>query len=308
MRTSLRNRLENLVAAPVQWDCPLSGYTSFGVGGPAEALVIVEDREELRRLLSFFKENKIAWRVVGKGTNLLVGDAGFPGVVLILGRGFYTLIFSEEEAVGRVHVKVGAAYGLTKLVRRCVEAGCSGLEFAAGIPGTAGGAVIMNAGAWGGAMADVVRVVETIAAGGEKRFAAEELEFGYRCWGNRPNSSADPWVVTGVLLELHRADPREMRKICAGYLRERKKKQPHNLPCAGSFFKNPPHDSAGRLIEAAGFKGRRAGGAMVSPKHANFIVNTGRATAADILELMRLIQDRVKRDADVYLEPEVDIL
>ncbi len=307
MGTSFKTELENLVSAPVKWDCPLAGYTSLGIGGPARALVIVEDENELLRLLRFFRENEVPWRVIGRGTNLLVGDGGFSGVVLVLGHGFQSLAVSKRDVAGCVNVTVGCAYGLTRLANRCVEMGLSGLEFASGIPGTVGGAIIMNAGAWGREIADVITVVTIITPSGRKNLNKKELEFGYRCWENKKDIS-EPLVVSEITLNLSAGDSEAIKRKCEELRNKRREKQPQKVPNAGSFFKNPSHDSAGRLIEGCGLKGKQIGGAMVSPVHANFIVNQGQATAADVLELMTTIQEKVKKSYNIHLEPEVHII
>ncbi len=307
MQTSLKKELSSLVRTPVKWDCPLAAYTSFNIGGPAEALLVVEEEGELQSLLQLFAKNEVRWRVIGKGTNLLVHDDGFAGVVLVLGKSFKGLKQWEDKASGRMYVQVGCAMGLTRLSRWCVERGFGGLEFASGIPGTVGGGVIMNAGAWGRAMADVIHTVSVITAHGRKTVTGAELDFGYRCWRNH-KSNEEPQVVIEIVVELIRGDRLEMQKNCLSYLEKRMQNQPQKVPNAGSIFKNPSQDSAGRLIEVSDLKGLQVGGAMVSPLHGNFIVNNGHATAADVLELIKLVKKRVKKDSNVDLEPEVHFL
>lgn len=306
MEEGLRQELNRIVAQPVQWDCPLAGYTSLAVGGPAEALVTVDDAQELAAVLGFLERTAIPWRIIGRGTNLLVRDEGFPGVVLLLGRGFREMAFVAAGG-GRWLATVGAGCSLARLVAACSERGLAGMEFAVGIPGTVGGALVMNAGAWGSEMAAVIRSVTVVGPSGRQLLGREKLHFGYRCWDDFA-ALAGRAAVVGCELELSAGDPREIRSRCASYQQLRKERQPLGQRSAGSFFKNPQHDSAGRLIEASGLKGMAVGGAMVSEKHANFLVNTGGATAADVLALMRLVQERVRRDSGIELEPEVHFL
>lgn len=306
MEQRMRQELSRIVAHPVQWDCPLAGYTSFGIGGPAEALVTVDRHEELAALLGFLESSRIPWRIIGKGTNLLVRDEGFAGAVLLLGRDFKQVDFVSAGG-GCWRARVGAGCSLARLVSLCSVKGLAGLEFAVGIPGTVGGAAVMNAGAWGRDMAAVIRAVTMIDQAGEEVLGRDALHFGYRCWQDF-GRFAGRAVVAGCELELSEGDPEEIRRRCAAFQQKRQGSQPRGQGNAGSFFRNPAHDSAGRLIEASGLKGMTVGGAMVSEKHANFLVNAGGATAADVLALMRLVQDKVRQDSGVELEPEVHVL
>lgn len=308
MEERVRQALTQLTEEAVQWDCPLHKYTSFAIGGPAAALVTVQSVVELQRLLLFLHESGLAWRVIGRGTNLLVRDSGFDGVILVLGSRLAGVSRGEEAGNGKVPVRVGAACGLGRLLNWCEEQGLSGLEFAAGIPGTVGGAVVMNAGAWGRDVSGCLGSVTVIEPAGEiKCFRRDELDFGYRVWHDH-DRVADKSVVVEVELLLLPADSEAVRQQCQCYRQQRQMKQPKNACNAGSFFKNPPHDAAGRLIEASGLKGLRVGGAMVSPVHANFLVNAGGATAADVLELMERVREKVQRDSGIMLEPEVHFL
>jgi len=333
----LKRRLAALANSPVLWDCPLREYTSFAIGGPAAALITVEGLAELQRLLAFVREQKVAWRMIGRGTNLLVSDAGFEGVIFILGKGFARIsqlrtepnsvpqgrkvVIDEagSEARDGIIVRAGAGCSLARVVNWCGDQGFTGLEFAAGIPGTIGGAVIMNAGAWGSEMAGVLASVTVVTPGGEIRtLPRTELDFGYRIWHdyfNRlravektPGHTTAGWIVVGVELSLAAGEAARVRNLCQSYRERRRMKQPKNVPSAGSFFKNPEGDAAGRLIEASGLKGMKVGGAMVSPVHANFLVNCGGATAADVVALMQKVQAAVRRDSGVLLEPEVHFL
>ena len=310
MDAVLKQALASLASNPVLWDCPLCDYTSFAIGGPATALIVVEDVAELQRLLVFLGEHKIRWRIIGKGTNLLVSDAGFDGIVLLLGKGFGACnrLTPGNKVNDDVVIQAGAACSLARLGGWCVDQGISGLEFAAGIPGTIGGAVIMNAGAWGRELADVIVSLTLVTSSGQIRtLLRSELEFGYRVWHDHEHAEEE-WVLTEVVLQGVVADQEQIRARCQNYHQKRQIKQPRGVPNAGSFFKNPQGDAAGRLIEASGLKGFRVGGAMVSPVHANFLVNSGGATAANVLELMEKVRAKVQADSGIVLEPEVHFL
>ena len=307
MDTALKDALSRLVANPIQWDCPLSGHTSFAIGGPAEALITVEDGRELRTLLSFFSVNGLQWRVIGKGTNLLVPDSGFDGVIVLLGKGFKGIRIRDEQNGTSVSLLAGSGCQLTKISGWCIKKGLSGLEFACGIPGTVGGAVVMNAGAWGDELANVLTAVTVMSAAGPEKIERERMHFSYRCWQDHAGGMRGR-IVTEVEMRLIRADPDDLRRRCAELIRKRRERQPKGQPNAGSFFKNPQGDSAGRLIEKSGCKGMQVGGAMVSPMHANFFVNMGGATAADVKELMDRVRKKVRKDSGVLLDPEVHFL
>jgi len=292
----------------IRWDHPLAAYTTLGVGGAVEALLTPAGEKELTVLLPWLAARHIPWRVIGRGSNILVPDRGLTGVAIILGRDFEqvaALPLPNGDAGGPAPaVRAGAACSLARLVGFCTEAGLSGLEFLTGIPGTVGGAVVMNAGAHGREIRGPLLEITVIDDRGEmRRHPARDLPFGYRAWGGHPS-----WVVTGATFALVREDRPVIESRCRALHQQRQATQPLQAASAGSFFKNPPGEAAGRLIEVAGLKGLRRGGAMVSEKHANFIVNTGRATAADILALMREVQERVLAATGIRLEPEVRIL
>ena len=307
MDGAMRKSLSRLVKNPVRWDCPLSSYTSFAIGGPALAVVVPEDSRELQDLLAYIGANGLRWRVIGKGTNLLVPDAGFAGIILVLGRGFKGIRRCDGPDDQSVTLAVGAGCGLTRLSGWCIEQGLSGLEFACGIPGTMGGAVVMNAGAWGNELADVLTSVTVVSEEGPEIIERRQMRFSYRCWHDHADRGGAR-IVAEAEVKLVPADPETVRARCLELLRKRRGRQPKGQPNAGSFFKNPGNDSAGRLIEKSGCKGMRVGGAMVSPVHANFLVNAGGATAADMMELMDRVQKRVQRECGVFLEPEVQFL
>ncbi len=305
----LKAELQELVKTPVQWDCPLAPYTSLGIGGPAAALIIVERVKELADLLICCKRNGLKHRFIGKGTNLLVADTGFDGVVLLFGKGLSEIRMVKEAENGHVMVHAGAGCSLAKLLNWCTARGYSGLEFASGIPGSLGGAVIMNAGAWNGEIADVLNSVNTYSiAGGNEKIYGTDLEFCYRKWRNQKNSVGEKRLVTSVEIYLQKGVKETIQQKCCEFLIQRKAKQPKGLKNAGSFFKNPPGDAAGRLIEAAGLKGTRCGDAMVSDVHANFFVNMGSARADDIKQLMQIVVQKVKEESGIELQTEVHFL
>ncbi|MCP4343642.1 MAG: UDP-N-acetylmuramate dehydrogenase [Desulfobulbaceae bacterium] len=307
MNRAQHEKITALVSQPVSWQCRLDSYTSLSIGGPAEAVVKVDKRSELQSLLAFLAEDNIAWRVVGRGTNLLVRDEGFAGVIVILGTEFKTALRQPAKEGDKVIVRVGAGHALAQFSSRCTEWGLTGIEFGCGIPGTMGGAVIMNAGAWGGEMSSIVESVRLTTAQGEERLVRNGLNFSYRSWnGFAPYLGKA--VISEVELELETGDPVAIRQYCGELQNRRKKTQGCKYPNAGSFFKNPANDSAGRLIDSSGLKGTIIGGAMISEHHGNFLVNRGGATAADVLNLMKIVQARVKVDSGVSLEPEIHLI
>lgn len=307
MNTSQKKTLTALVSHPVKWNCLLNQYTSFAIGGPANAVVTVDRRDELPHLLDFLVREKIHWRIIGRGTNLLINDTGFPGVMLLLGKEYRTVSANIEGSPDSTRVKAGGGCSLVRLSRNCVEKGLTGLEFASGIPGTVGGSVVMNAGAWGNELSTAIESVTLVSPGGEQTIARKNLDFGYRCWKNYEEFGGKA-IIAEVAFRLHRGDHGKIRARCRVLKEKRQKSQPSGYANAGSFFKNPINDSAGRLIEASGLKGAKIGGAMVSEKHANFFVNHGDATAADVLALMRSVQEKVKKDCGIDLEPEVHFI
>ena len=288
----------------VRWHAPMAGYTTFKVGGPAEAVVLPRDRHELALLVQALAGIKVPWLVLGRGSNVVIADEGLPGVVILFGRDFAKIELLEEDAESAV-VRVEAGCALARLVGWAVKRGLAGLEFAAGIPGSVGGAIVMNAGAWKKEMKDLlVGVTVMDEQGGIMTRRMEEMHFAYRSWGE-PRGT----IALEGFFRLQQGDPLALKTICNEHRQRRKVLQPQHMASGGSFFKNPPGlKTAGQLIDAAGLKGRKVGGAMVSPVHANFIVNTGSATARDIMELMRMVQRNVLEKFGIALEPEVKIL
>jgi UDP-N-acetylmuramate dehydrogenase len=288
----------------IVWHGSMAKYTTFKVGGPAEAIVFPKGRDELSRLIRGLQSMGVAWVVLGRGSNVVIADEGLKGVAIVLGRDFGAIELIED-AGDSVLLRVEAGCSLARLVSWAVERGMAGLEFAAGIPGSVGGAIVMNAGAWQREMKDVlVRVSIMDDRGGISTRPVEAMRFAYRTWGETQGS-----IALEGFFRLNKDNPALLKEICREHQERRRILQPQNMASGGSFFKNPPGGrTAGQLIDQAGLKGCTVGGAMVSTVHANFIVNTGRATARDIIELMRLVQKTVYERYGIALEPEVKIL
>jgi len=281
----------------VEKNYPLSQLTTWKIGGPAEAAYWPQTREDLSIVWQRAQKAKIPVWLIGQGSNLLLPDEGLPGVTIVT-----TALRSIEW--GDYTVQVDAGYSLARLAQEAGQRGFSGLEFARGIPGSVGGAVMMNAGAHGGTMAPhIMNVTALWADGTVKKVEKAELQFAYRFCSLRGQA----WVVAAELM-FSPGNRQTILHEMKEHLRSRALNQPLEMPSAGSVFKNPPGDSAGRLIEAAGWKGRSMGGAEVSSKHANFIVNTGNATAKDVLALIEEIQRDVQLKFGLTLVTEVAYL
>lgn len=299
----LRKTVQALWPGEVFWSCPMARYSTLRAGGPAAALIEPRCVTELVHVVRGLRANRVDWLVIGGGSNILVTDQGFAGVVLHLGREFAT-ISKKSEAEAEVLVTVEAGCSLARLSKWCIEQELTGLEFAAGIPGSVGGAVVMNAGAWGQEISSLVQQVTVIDDSGNLvDLAGRLIPFGYRSWGleNR--------VAAAITLRLAKGKRQEIEATCHDLARRRRQTQPLDKASAGSFFKNPlTGPAAGKLIEDAGLKGLRVGDAEVSPKHANFLVNVGHATAEDFLGLMRVVREKVFAKSQIWLEPEVRII
>ncbi len=285
----------------VLFNVPMRDYTSFRIGGPCDVMAFPQDEGDLHDLLQFAEAKDFPLFVLGGGTNLLVRDGGIRGIVVNMAEGFGDMRWEDETKV-----VCGAGVGMRSLVMECADRGLTGLEFACGIPGSVGGAVVMNAGAYGGEMKDVVEGVEVVW-GRRKRFrgflSRREINFSYRRT-ELPKGS----VIVNVHIRLKKADPGEIRKRMREYGERRRATSAVGFPGAGSIFKNPEGMNAGRLIEEVGLKGKRYGDAQISDVHANYIVNLGRAKAKDVLGLMALARDMVYRIKGVVLEPEIRVV
>ena len=281
------------------FDESMSRHTTFRVGGEAECMLLVEKEEELLELIPYLNQIGQDYFILGNGSNLLVGDKGYKGIVIKLGSGM------NQITVEGNHIRVQAGALLSETAATAMRAGLTGMEFAAGIPGTIGGGIVMNAGAYDGEMKQITESVKVMDTAGEiLNLDNDTMEFGYRTSiiKNRP------FIVLEILLRLTEGDPAQIKARMEELSESRKSKQPLNYPSAGSTFKRPEGYFAGRLIMDAGMRGYRIGGAQVSEKHCGFIVNTGKATAADIREVIEEVQIRVKERFHVMLEPEVIFL
>lgn len=296
---AMRTELEALLPGAIRFDVAGSKLTSLRVGGSVDALATPPDRASLARLLAYCAKCGLRRRVIGRGFNTIVRDEGVDGVLIQLS----ALRRLEERPGGALRVEAGVSHA--SLVRYCRDHGLAGLEFGAGIPGSIGGWIAMNAGIPSRETKDAVREVEVMSPTGAKlrHLPRERLGFGYRALrGLAPGS-----VIVSALLAVEPSDKSRVAAEIDALLERRAKTQPLDVPSCGSVFKNPPGSHAGRLIEAAGLKGERHGGAQISTLHANFIVNTGGATASDVLALIGTARAAVRLRTGVRLEPEVRI-
>ena len=284
-------------------DEPLSKHTGFRTGGAADFFVTVENYDTIKKIITLAISEKITYYIIGNGSNLLVSDNGFRGIMIRLS----TLPEPVFEDYGADAVKVTASAGcsLSKLANVCAARGLKGLEFAAGIPGTVGGAVVMNAGAYGGEIGDcIISAVIMDPEGNIRVYEKEELCMGYRTSILQEKEG----IVLNASFVLREGNPDEIRRIISELAAKRREKQPLEYPSCGSTFKRPAGNFAGKLIEEAGLKGFSIGDATVSEKHAGFVINKGEATSAEIYSLIMEVQKRVFENSGVMLEPEVKLL
>lgn len=297
------NRIEELAETAQSLNCevrisePMSRHTTFRIGGPADLFLTVKDRRSLQKVCSKANELGIPVFPLGNGSNLLVSDTGIRGAVLTFAGDFKKIRLS-----GGTVLECGSGASLASVCNFAKNSALSGLEFAWGIPGSAGGAAFMNAGAYEHSMSEVVASCSHISLSGETgEFSKGELDFGYR----HSVYSAGGYMITGLRLKLKHGNTEQISSRMEELYGRRKEKQPLELPSAGSVFKRPEGHYAGALIEQCGLKGRRVGGAAVSEKHAGFIVNLGGATCEDVQKLISVIQETVLRETGVPLECEV---
>lgn len=280
-------------------DEPMCRHTTFRVGGPADCLLYPAVGDELSRVLASLKKYDLPVTILGNGSNVLVRDKGIRGVVVVLGQPAAYIRHQGSQVIA------GAGTSLTAVAQYAAQQGLSGLEFAAGIPGSLGGAVFMNAGAYGGEMMPVIHRVTALDGDGRSiQYEADELRFGYRYSMFQENRQ----IIAEMELSLAPGDPQHIQQQMKDFNERRRQKQPLEYPSAGSTFKRPEGYFAGTLIEQTGLKGFSVGGAQVSEKHAGFIINRGQATAADILALMAEVQQRVFDRHGVKLVPEVRVI
>ena len=283
------------------FDEPMKDYTTFRVGGPAKWMAAPQDEQQLRVILKICRELQIPCFILGRGSNLLVSDKGFDGVIVNLRKYFNKIEVDRENKT--ITAEAGAS--LPAVSQAALSAGLTGLEFAAGIPGTMGGGLFMNAGAYGGEMKDVLASVDVLTQDLEiKTIPAAELNLGYR-YSSIPEKG---YIVLGATLQLKKGNIAEIRGRMAELAEQRRAKQPLQYPSAGSTFKRPEGYFAGKLVQDAGLKGKTIGGAQVSEKHSGFLINIGGATAQDILDLIAFCQKEVKDKFGVTLETEVKIV
>ncbi len=275
---------------------PMKKHTTFRIGGPADYFLMPQSEKEAADAVAVCREEQVPYSIVGNGSNLLVSDSGYRGVVIQLYKEM-----SRVQTEG-THIYAQAGASLAKVAAAAMEAGLAGFEFAAGIPGTLGGACVMNAGAYGGEMKDVLANVTVLDESGRiRKLAGSELELGYRT----SIIAKKGYIVLGAEIELTRGNLDEIRGLMNELRDKRVSKQPLEYPSAGSTFKRPEGYFAGKLIQDAGLRGFRVGGAMVSEKHCGFVINAGEATAAEVDSLMKQVAERVRAQFDVALEPEV---
>ena len=274
----------------------MSRHTTFRVGGEAACLIQVSNSKELSRLIPFLKQTEHDYFLLGNGSNILVSDQGYDGVVLKLVGEF------EDVQIDGTKIISGAGVSLAKVAGKALEEGLTGMEFASGIPGTLGGAIVMNAGAYDGEMKQIVKEVTVMDQDGNILVLDNEtMEFAYRSSVIRNR----PFVVLSAVLTLEEGNPEEIKQKMDDFAARRREKQPLEFPSAGSTFKRPEGYFAGKLIMDAGLRGYSIGGAKVSEKHCGFIINSGNATALDISDLIEEVQEKVKEQFGVMLEPEV---
>lgn len=297
MNQNFYDKLNNVIAKDsILTDEPMSRHTTFRVGGPADFFVTPKAKEEVRDVIRICKEAGMLYYIIGNGSNLLVSDAGYRGVIVQIYKEM-----NEVKVEGDL-VKAQAGALLSGIAAKALGAELSGFEFASGIPGTIGGACVMNAGAYGGEMKDVLESVTVLTGEGKIiELGRNELELGYRT----SVIAKKGYIVLGAVLKLERGDGEKIKTYMDELKEKRVTKQPLEYPSAGSTFKRPEGYFAGKLIEDAGLRGFQVGGAQVSEKHCGFVINRNHATAADIMELMRQVQIRVKENSGVDLEPEV---
>ncbi len=290
---------ELLGEAQVKINEPMNRHTTFRIGGPADYFLTPSSPEELQKIIRICKEAELPYFILGNGSNLLVSDEGYRGVIIQLYRNYGEITVEDTE----ICANAGAL--LSQIASAARNASLTGFEFAGGIPGTLGGAVVMNAGAYGGEMKDVLKEVKVMTRDGEiLTLPAEKLEMGYRT----SIIKTQEYLVLGAVIELKQGDQDMIRMRMRELTEQRISKQPLEFPSAGSTFKRPEGYFAGKLIMDAGLRGYQTGGAQVSEKHCGFVINKDHATAADVCRLMKNVRDKVKEQFGVTLEPEVKFL
>ncbi|NLL76331.1 MAG: UDP-N-acetylmuramate dehydrogenase [Clostridiales bacterium] len=297
MNSSIYNYIKQIVPEEnILFDEPMSRHTTFRVGGNAKCLIKVQNKEQLIKLVPYLQTTGQEYFILGNGSNLLVGDKGYSGIVVKLGAEVGNISVEGER------IRVPAGVLISRAATEALEHGLTGMEFASGIPGTIGGGIVMNAGAYDGEMSQIVETVEVMNRSGEIMVLDNDtMEFGYRTSVIKNRA----FIVTEAVFKLATGSKEEIRSKMEELARRRQEKQPLEYGSAGSTFKRPEGYFAGKLIMEAGLKGYRVGGAMVSEKHCGFIINIGDATAAEVREVIETVQERVKERSGVTLEREV---
>lgn len=296
----LYEELSAMKIGKVKMDEPLALHTTIKIGGPADLFIEPDSIENLAKVMKFAADKQIPWTVIGRGSNLLVSDKGIRGVVIKLGKGMDHIEFKGTE------IQVGGGYSFVVLATMASRNGLKGLEFAAGIPGSLGGAVYMNAGAHGSDISRILKKAHILFEDGSMEWLSnEEMEYSYR---TSVLQNKRPGIVLEAVLELQEGNKDEIVRDIKEYKEYRRVTQPWSKPCCGSVFRNPLPDHAGKLIEDANLKGYKIGGAEISDMHGNFIVNTGGATAADVLGLIDYIKATILEQKGIHMQTEVEIL
>lgn len=300
MSKEINSRFCGIVGADNVWlDEPMKKHTTFRIGGPADYYICPHTPEEIREVISVCREEQIPWFIIGNGSNLLVSDSGYRGAVIQI----YKNLNAVECRDNIIHAQAGAL--LSQIAAQALRCSLAGFEFASGIPGTLGGAVTMNAGAYGGEMKDVIKSATVLTEDGQiLTLPVEELKLGYRT----SIIKSESYIVLEAEIELEAGDQTQIRAHMEELSEKRRSKQPLEYPSAGSTFKRPEGYFAGKLIMDAGLRGFQVGGAQVSEKHCGFVINTGNATAADVIGLIHEVQKKVEEQFGVKLEPEVRFL
>lgn len=302
IKNEVKKALKNIVVQKILYDEPMVRHTSLAVGGNTDALVFIENEDQLVQVVRRLVEKNIKYFPAGNLTNVIVRDGGYRGAILLMTGMKEVSCQHTQEDHGLISAQAGA--GLAKVVNLSVAEELTGVEFCSGIPGSVGGALWMNAGAYGREMKDVIESVIVLDAGGVRKvMKKEEISFSYR-----KASFPECTIIMEARLKLEKSERWRIKEKINEILQSRQEKHPLDFPSAGSIFKNMPGQPAGKLIEDMGLKGVAAGGAQISSKHANFIINRGNATAADIITLIELVQFRSQEEKGLNLETEVVII
>lgn len=296
----IMKELQDLNIGKVKKNEPLANHTTIKIGGPADIFIEPSSVENLKKVMNVVREHRLQWRAIGRGSNLLVSDKGIEGVVIKLGSGL------DQMAINETELKVGGGHSLVSLATLISKKGYTGLEFSSGIPGSVGGAVYMNAGAHGSDISNILKEAHVLFEDGTMEWLSnDEMEFSYR---TSVLQKKRPGIVVEAVFKLGMGDKAAIVSKMQKNKDYRKDTQPWNFPCAGSIFRNPLPNYAGKLIEVAGLKGYNIGGAKISEMHGNFIVNAGNATAGDVLSLIQFVKDTIYNLYEIKMETEVEII